>query len=131
MNRRIQPPFFRGFAVVAATLLLMAFSAFAATVDTGSPFDKVIPLDVAGTSLDEALRALAKQANLQIVFDAALVAGLMVPVVKARTSPRLVIDRWLSGTNLIAEEQAPGVIVVREGGGARKKKTIAPVKGDR
>jgi hypothetical protein len=41
-----------------------------------------------------------------------------------------VIERWLSGTHLIAEEQAPGVIVVREGGSARKKKIVAPVKGD-
>jgi outer membrane receptor for ferric coprogen and ferric-rhodotorulic acid len=130
MNRRIPPPFFRRLTAVAATLLL-ALSAFAATVDTGSPFDKVIALDVARTSLDNALRALAKQANLQIVFDAALVSGRVVPVLKARTSPRLVIDRWLSGTNLIAEEQVPGVIVVRQGGDARKKKIIAPAKGDR
>jgi hypothetical protein len=32
--------------------------------------------------LDDALRSLAKQANLQIVFDAALVSGLPAPVVK-------------------------------------------------
>jgi iron complex outermembrane recepter protein len=123
MSRRIQPPFFCGLAVVGATLLLTAMSAVAAPpVDT--PLDKVIPLNVARQPLDDALRSLAKQANLQIVFDAALVFGMTVPVVKARTSPRLVIDRWLSGTNLIAEEQAPGVIVVRQGGGARKRKSL-------
>lgn len=125
MSRRIQPPFFCGLAVVGATLLLTAMSAVAAPVDTvGTPLDKVIPLNVARQPLDDALRSLAKQANLQIVFDAALVFGMTVPVVKARTSPRLVIDRWLSGTNLIAEEQAPGVIVVRQGGGARKRKSL-------
>jgi hypothetical protein len=130
MSRPMQPPFFRGLNAAAATLLLAALPAFAVTMDTESPFDKVIALNVARQPLDDALRSLAKQANLQIVFDAALVSGLMTPLVKARTSPRLVIERWLSGTNLIAEEQAPGVIVVREGGGARKKtKVIAPVKG--
>jgi hypothetical protein len=129
MKRRIQPSLFRGLNFAAATLLLAALPAFAAA-DIGSPFDKVLALDVARQPLDDALRSLAKQANLQIVFDAALVAGLTAPVVKARTSPRLVINRWLSGTYLIAEEQAPGVIVVREGGGARKKKIVAPVKGD-
>ncbi|HEV7611229.1 MAG TPA: STN domain-containing protein [Steroidobacteraceae bacterium] len=131
MSRRILPPYFRSLNIVGATLLLAALSAFAAAVDAVSPFDKVITLNVARQPLDDALRSLAKQANLQIVFDAALVSGLMAPVVKTRTSPRLVIERWLSGTHLIAEEQVPGVIVVREGGGARKKRVIAPAKGDR
>jgi multisubunit Na+/H+ antiporter MnhF subunit len=130
MSRRIQQAFFRGLNVAAAMLLLAALPACAATLDTENAFDKVIALNVARQPLDDALRALAKQANLQIVFDAALVSGLMAPVVKARTSPRLVIERWLGGTHLIAEEQAPGVIVVREGGGARKQKIVAPVKGD-
>jgi hypothetical protein len=85
---------------------------------------------VARQPLDDALRSLAKQANLQVVFDAALVAGLTAPAVKARTSPRLVIERWLSGSRLIAEEQTPGVIVVREGGGPHKKKIVVPVKGN-
>jgi outer membrane receptor for ferric coprogen and ferric-rhodotorulic acid len=131
MKRRILPPFFQDLNVAAAALLLAALPVFAAALDAGgSPFDKVLALDVARQPLDDALRSLAKQANLQVVFDAALVSGVMAPVVKARTSPRLVIERWLSGTHLIAEEQSPGVIVVREGGGARKQKIVAPVKRD-
>ena len=122
MSRRIQQSFSCRVASVAATLLLGALCAVAANVDTvGSPLDKVIPLNVARQPLDGALRALAKQANLQIVFDAALVSGRTAPLVNARTSPRLVIERWLSGTNLIAEEQSRGVIVVRQDGGRKGK----------
>ncbi len=122
MSRRIQQSFSCRVASVGATLLLGALCAVAANVDTvGSPLDKVIPLNVARQPLDGALRALAKQANLQIVFDAALVSGRTAPLVNARTSPRLVIERWLSGTNLIAEEQSRGVIVVRQDGGRKGK----------
>ena len=125
MSHPIQPPFSCRIASVGAALLLSVLSAVAADFDTvESPLDKVIPLNVARQPLDGALRALAKQANLQIVFDAALVSGRTAPVVNARTSPRLVIDRWLSGTNLIAEEQSRGVIVVRQDGGGRKGKSL-------
>jgi len=122
MSRRIQQSFSCRVASVGATLLLAALCAVAANVDTvGSPLDKVIPLNVARQPLDGALRALAKQANLQIVFDAALVSGRTAPLVNARTSPRLVIERWLIGTNLIAEEQSRGVIVVRQDDGRKGK----------
>jgi hypothetical protein len=125
MSGRIELPFSSRVASLGATLLFAALSAVAANADAvGSPLDKVIPLNVARQTLDGALRALAKQANLQIVFNAALVSGRTAPVVNARTTPRLVIDRWLSGTNLIAEEQSRGVIVVRQDGRGRKGKSL-------
>ena len=89
--------------------------------DTQVSDARKVEIEIGSKKLILETGALAKQANLQIVFDAALVSGRTAPLVNARTSPRLVIERWLSGTNLIAEEQSRGVIVVRQDGGRKGK----------
>ena len=63
--------------------------------------------------LGDALRALAKTANVQILFDAELVAGLTAAPVGATLSTRAALEQLLRGTNLEAQEQTPGVLVVR------------------
>ncbi|MGL1321212.1 STN domain-containing protein, partial [Vibrio parahaemolyticus] len=68
---------------------------------------------VAAQPLSESLRSLAKQANLQILFDSAIVAGKPGRALNGAESPRKALTDLLRGTGLEAVEQAPGVIVIR------------------
>ena len=63
--------------------------------------------------LGDALRALAKEANLQILFDADVVSGRTVIPLSAALPARAALEELLRGTSLEAHEQAPGVIVIR------------------
>ena len=67
----------------------------------------------AAQPLGDALRALAKRANLQILLDAGLVAGLKAVPISDTLPPRAALDELLRGTGLEAHEQVPGVIVIR------------------
>ncbi len=62
--------------------------------------------------LDAALRLLAKQAELQILFAPSLVADRVAPAVEGTLAPREALAQMLSGTHLTALEQRPGVLVV-------------------
>ena len=63
--------------------------------------------------LGEALRGLAKQANLQILFEAGLVTGYPAPAIRGQVTPRDALNALLGDSGLEAYEQAPGVIVIR------------------
>ena len=97
-----------GLARLAAAVWLVGTAAHAA-----SSMDQTVPIDVVAQSLGESLRSLAKQANLQILFDPQLVAGRASRPFKGRLSPRTALRELLRGTGLEATEQAPGVIVIR------------------
>lgn len=75
--------------------------------------ESAIPIAIVRQPLGEALRSLAKQADLQILFDSALVAGKSARGLNGSLSPRAALAELLHGTDLEACEQAPGVIVIR------------------
>lgn len=64
--------------------------------------------------LGDALRELAKQTRLQVLFAPGLAAGKLSPPVTGLISPREALARLLEGSDLAIEEQGPGVIVLRE-----------------
>jgi len=92
-----------------AVLLLL----FAQCVCAADPMESTIPIAIPGQPLGEALRSLAKQADLQILFDSALVSGKSAHALSGSLSPRAALATLLRGTNLEALEQAPGVVVIR------------------
>lgn len=108
-------------AITATALLLGLVGAQV----PASPLDAAIPLTLTAQPLGEALRALAKQANLQILFDAELVRGLSAVPLTGQMSPRAALGRLLRGTGLEAHEQAPGVIVIRRRAGLRMSRSPA------
>ena len=57
---------------------------------------------------------LAKQADLQILFAPALVENRIAPAVEGSLAPRQALQQMLSGTHLVAFEQSPGVLVIRD-----------------
>ena len=97
------------FAAVIVTLLGAVGSI---SVQAG-PLDMTVAISIPASPLGDALRALARQSSLQILFDPALVAGHAVPGTNASASPRTTLDEWLKGTGLEAIEQSPGIIVIR------------------
>jgi iron complex outermembrane recepter protein len=101
----------RGLACLLLSTLLLGTPVALARTD---PLNTVITVDIASTSLGEALRALARQADMQILFDPDLVRGRIAAPTSATLSPRAILDLLLSGTGLEALEQAPGVIVIRQ-----------------
>lgn len=93
---------------LAHLLLIVAQTAGAA-----DPMESTIPVAIVAQPLGEALRSLAKQADLQILFDSALVSGKSARALHGSLSPRAALATLLRGTDLEALEQAPGVVVIR------------------
>jgi hypothetical protein len=94
-------------AGAVAAMLAVGASAFAGELDAS------MPIELQAQPLGEALRNLAKQADLQILFDASLVAGRSARPIDETLSPRAALERLLQKTGLEAYEQAPGVVVIR------------------
>jgi hypothetical protein len=98
-----------GVCLLVAAALLFAAGARA----LAGQLDVSVPIDLPSQPLGEALRNLAKQADLQILFDAKLVADQSADAIDGTLSPRAALDRLLRKTGLEAYEQAPGVVVIR------------------
>ena len=86
---------------------------FAQCVGAADPMESTISIAIVKQPLGEALRSLAKQADLQILFDSALVSGKSARALHGSLSPRAALATLLRGTDLEALEQAPGVVVIR------------------
>jgi outer membrane receptor protein involved in Fe transport len=80
---------------------------------------------VAAQPLGDALRSLAKQADIQVLFAPDLVDGRAAPGVEGQMTPREALVRLLQGTRLVAAEQGPGVVVVRSDAAAPETKPVA------
>ena len=102
-------------ALTLLVALMMAASAprTQAAVPSPGSLDVETAVDLSARPLGEALRALAKQANLQILFEASLVAGRPATAIHGRMTPRAALSALLQGSGLEAYEQAPGVVVIR------------------
>ena len=69
--------------------------------------------NISGGSLDAALIAYARQANVQMLYTADLVAGLRTPGLSGRHEPDTALDRLLAGSGVVWSRSRPGVIVLR------------------
>lgn len=89
---------FRPAALTLAALLGLAspFTASAQTTDAGPLAEISIPAQALGPALNE----LARQANLQLLFPASLVAGKAAPAVSGRLTPQQALQRLLAGSGL-------------------------------
>jgi iron complex outermembrane receptor protein len=113
-SHRFRRSLLRALAVAAGMVSGLAAGAPPSSLDT------TLAIELPAQPLGEALRGLAKQANLQILFEAGLVTGYPAPAIRARVSPRDALNMLLGDTGLEAYEQAPGVIVIRRRDGERR-----------
>jgi outer membrane receptor protein involved in Fe transport len=95
--------------------MLAAFGSLSCPQALADPLDTRITLEMSARPLGEALRALAKQANLQILFAAELVAGHRIDSMSETVSIRAALAQLLRGSHLEALELSPGIVVIRRG----------------
>jgi iron complex outermembrane receptor protein len=94
---------------------------------SADPLENRITIALPAQSLGDALRTLAIEANLQILFDADLVAGRRAELINDTLSVRAALAELLRGTDLEANEQAPGVVVIRRVESPLKMPTAIPI----
>ena len=82
-----------------------------------------IPVDIPSLPLGQALNELARQADLQMTFPAALVAGKTAPAVAGRLSVEQAAARLLAGSGLSAEVKGASVVV-------KQAPSTSPPSGD-
>lgn len=70
-----------------------------------------VPLNIPAQPLGQALNALAKQANLQMAFPAALVAGKSAPAVLQPMTVKQALNQLLAGSGLVAELNGNKVLI--------------------
>ncbi|MFO6421329.1 TonB-dependent receptor domain-containing protein [Hylemonella sp. W303a] len=85
----------------------LAYAQSAAATSAANP----IVINIPAQPLGQALNELARQANLQMTFPAALVAGKQAPAVSGNLTPRQALDRLIAGHDLFASIEAASVIV--------------------
>ena len=107
MGQWVAPRCPRIYRAIACLIFVLAAPGLHAQLDTAHPFD------LESRPLGDSLRVLAKQASLQILFAPALVDNKVAPVVRGTFTSREALARVLAGTDLEAQEQSPGVLVVR------------------
>jgi len=95
--------------------ILVSWVCLAGVQAPSDPLDAPAVITVPAQPLGDALRAIAKQANLQILFDAKLVAGRTVKPLGEAASVRVALAELLQGTDLEAHELGPGIVVIRRG----------------
>ncbi len=94
-------------AGVALVPIVSAAFATAASAQAARDFS------IAAGPMDGALVAYARQADVQLLYTAELVAGLQTPGVSGRHAPDAALDRLLTGTGVTWSRSRPGVVVLR------------------
>jgi iron complex outermembrane receptor protein len=118
----------RPLALAAAiTIALAAGLAPPAHAQGGAAAAAATPMaiDIPAQPLGQALNALARQANLQMTFSPALVAGKQAPAVRGNLTAGQALDRMLAGSGLAASVSGTSV-VVREAPTQRAGETTLP-----
>jgi outer membrane receptor for ferric coprogen and ferric-rhodotorulic acid len=96
----------------AMTIALAAGHAPLAHAQSGTAATAAaITLNIPAQPLGQALNDLARQANLQMTFPAALVSGKQAPAVSGRMTVRQALDRLLAGSHLTASVDGNSVVV--------------------
>lgn len=92
---------------------LVAGSALATWLASASALAQDHDFDLPAQPMASALTSLAQQGQLQVLFDEAQLRDVRAPALKGRYSPRLALERLLSGTGLELVEAGDGFVVRR------------------
>ena len=63
--------------------------------------------------MQKSLVSVATQANIKILFESELVAGMQAPALQGRFTARQALEKLLNGSSIIIQEVRPGVVVLR------------------
>lgn len=98
-------------AAAMATALAAGHAPLAHAQANAAAASAPVAINLPAQPLGQALNALAQQANLQMSFPAALVAGKQAPAVAGNLTPRQALDRLLAGSGLVASLDGAAVVV--------------------
>jgi outer membrane protein OmpA-like peptidoglycan-associated protein/outer membrane protein W len=99
--------------ILTASLLALAAIWLAWSPAQAQTGDHEVTIDIPAQPLASALNSLALQANLQMLFEQAPVAGLTAPAIAGSMTPEQALHTLLAGTNLEFVHNADGAIIVR------------------
>lgn len=105
-------------ALAAAIAAALAGFVPNALAQTGAAAPVAITVSIPAQPLAQALNELARQANLQMSFPAALVAGKAAPAVAGRLTARQALNQLLAGSGLAAAIDGQAVVVRQAAPGA-------------
>ncbi len=112
-------------AATIAIALAMVFAPQAHAQSGATTAAAPIALNIPAQPLAQALNELARQANLQMTFPAALVAGKQAPAVAGQMTARQALERMLAGSGLTASVSG-NAVVVREAPAQRSGEATLP-----
>jgi len=75
--------------------------------------EPVVAIALPAGPMQASLVALAKQADVKILFDTALVARLRAPAVEGRFTARQALEQLLAGSDIAVDQVRPGVLILR------------------
>ena len=111
-QRRFTPPLPLALASAISVALVSGQTSMAQVQpDVTAPAAASLPIELPAQPLGQALNELARQANLQMSFPAALVAGKTAPAVSGQLTVRQALDRVLEGSGLQAVVDGNAVVV--------------------
>ncbi|MBL8270610.1 TonB-dependent siderophore receptor [Steroidobacter sp.] len=96
----------------APVLCLFMWSGSALLAPTAYAQD-AFRFDIPSQSLSQALRAVGRQTNTNIIFEPALVDGMKAAELKAEVTAEAAVRMLLDGTQLVFQRASPDTIVIR------------------
>ncbi len=103
--------------VLSCTALALAVPAAAAPRSS---------IDVSAGPLPAALHELAREAGIELIFDASTVRGLRAPAVRGTMTVKAALDRLLRGSNLRARRVRSGAFLIEKGPAPRTPSPARP-----
>jgi len=95
---------------LASVLAVVALLAFFTPADAG---DQIFQFDIPAEALSQALTEFSQASSQQIIFSEDLTKGLKTSGLHGRYTAEQALDALLSGTDLKAEKNSAGVLMVR------------------
>ena len=100
---------------VSAFLSILILSVLSLVATSVQAQAAVYQFDLPAQPLAEALRAIGRQTNKNILFDPALVEGISAPALRAELTVSEAVNQLLSGTKLSTESVPPDTVLIKRG----------------
>jgi len=91
----------------------VAVLAAVAAPSNATSAERTVTLNLPAGPLQKSLVALATQADIKILFDMELVAGLNAPALQGQFTAREAAERLLVGSHIAIDQVRPGVLILR------------------
>lgn len=101
---------------------LSAFAVAASAIAAPASADSyTFPIDIRAQPLSSALRDLARQTGIELLFDRDMVRGMQAPRIKGRFTPEAALRQLLAGTDLMVRRGSSGAWLIK-----RRPRPAAP-----